>query len=88
MSVVETVTNLTAGLLLSIFVVQPIVFSHYDVVLTHGDNTAIAVIFTIVSLIRGYITRRIFNYLHNRKLTWRYFAYGVKLPLLVKDDGI
>ena len=61
MSMLETGFNLAAGLLLSIFVIQPIVFAIYDIHLGVGDNTAIAIIFTVVSFVRGYIVRRMFN---------------------------
>lgn len=62
-SAVESVVNMASGLLLSIYVVQPIVFQQYGVTFSDGQNITIAVIFTVVSLVRGYITRRIFNWI-------------------------
>ena len=64
-SALEAVVNVTTGLLLSIFIIQPIVFSIWDIHLTVGENTTIAIIFTIVSLVRGYAVRRWFNYIHH-----------------------
>ena len=63
-SVIEITANLIFGLLLSIFIVQPIVFGVYGIDFGHGDNTIIAIIFTAVSFVRGYFTRRFFNWVH------------------------
>lgn len=62
----EVVFNTLTGLLLSIFVVQPIVFAQFDVDFGIGGNTTIAVIFTIVSMARGYASRRFFIWIHIR----------------------
>ena len=63
-SLIEIVSGLIFGLFLSIFIVQPIVFGIYDIDFGFKDNTAIAVIFTAVSLIRSYFVRRVFNWVH------------------------
>ena len=60
-SLLEVLVNLLGGLGFSIFVVQPLVFSYYDINLDLTTNTSIAVIFTVVSFIRSYIVRRVFN---------------------------
>ena len=60
-SLLENVLNVISGLILSIFVVQPVVFWYYDIHLEASENIMIAVIFTVVSIIRGYVWRRIFN---------------------------
>jgi len=60
-SLIENAVNVLSGLLLSAFVVQPLVFPIFDVNLAVSQNVTIAVIFTIVSIARGYIWRRYFN---------------------------
>jgi len=56
--------GLVSGLLLSIFIVQPIVFGIYGISFGVATNTSIAIIFTLVSFIRSYTTRRLFNRIH------------------------
>lgn len=58
---VESITNVLTGLLLSIFIIQPIVFSSFGITLSNTENILIAIIFTIVSIIRGYIWRLFFH---------------------------
>ena len=65
-SIIEVVITLFISLGLSILIVQPIVFDMYNISLSVVDNTNIAVIFTIVSVVRGYIMRRFFNWLHKK----------------------
>jgi hypothetical protein len=60
-SLIENNLNVLSGLLLSIFIVQPIVFDHYNIVVQTTENIQIGIIFTIVSIVRGYIWRRFFN---------------------------
>ncbi|WP_345969604.1 hypothetical protein WCX72_09775 [Sulfurimonas sp. HSL1-6] len=69
-SLLENVANVMSGLLLSAFVVQPLVFPLFGVTLNVGQNITIAVVFTIVSIARGYLWRRYFN-----KRTMRRFAH-------------
>ncbi len=57
----EAIVNVLSGLILSVFIVQPVVFSLYDIRLPVQDNIGIAVIFTVVSILRGYIWRRWFH---------------------------
>lgn len=60
-SLIENILNVLSGLLLSIFIIQPIIFKLYDIHLEMSQNIQIAIIFTAVSIIRGYIWRRYFN---------------------------
>ena len=60
-SFIEQSLNVLSGLLLSIFIIQPIVFGMYGIKFSMSENFQIATIFTIVSIIRGYIWRRYFN---------------------------
>ena len=63
-SMIEITTGLIFGLIISIFITQPIVFSFFDVDFGLQGNTTIAVVFTIISFARSYIVRRFFNWLH------------------------
>lgn len=63
-SLIEIISGLIFGLVISIFITQPIVFGWYDVDFGVGGNTMIAVIFTIISLFRSYFVRRFFNWIH------------------------
>ena len=57
----ESITNVGSGLVLSIVIVQPIVFAMFDIKTSTTENIWIAVIFTAVSIVRGYIWRRFFH---------------------------
>ena len=61
LSIVEVMVNLLGGLLLSIYIVQPLIFGLYGIELELATNVSIAVWFTLVSFIRSYVVRRIFN---------------------------
>lgn len=60
MSAIETVTNVVVGLVVSILA-QMVIFSIYDIQVTAGQHVQITVFFTLVSIVRGYTLRRIFN---------------------------
>ena len=60
-SLLEQVVNIGGGMLLGIFVVQPIALGIYDITISLETSIGLAVIFTTVSFIRGYMVRRIFN---------------------------
>ena len=66
-SVYETITNTASGFLISwavwVFVVVPL----FDIPYRHGEGFVITCIFTVTSLIRGYVLRRIFNRFVRRK---------------------
>lgn len=62
-SVIETVASTAIGFgiaFLATWAVMPI-FGHH---VTHADNFWITTIFTVISLVRGYFVRRMFNRLH------------------------
>jgi len=62
-SLLESLTNITIGFTvatISNFIVLPMF--GYDV--TAGDSILIAIVFTIISLVRSYIIRRVFNKLN------------------------
>jgi hypothetical protein len=60
MSAVETCTSTIIGLSVA-YTTQLVVFPLYDIHVTHATHAGITLIFTVVSLVRGYLVRRLFN---------------------------
>jgi hypothetical protein len=60
MSLVETMTNILVGLVIS-FLSQIVIFKLYDVHLSTQQNVEITLYFTIISILRSYALRRFFN---------------------------
>lgn len=65
MSLVESVANVAAGFVVAL-AVQIAVFPLFGLSVSLHDNLAISAIFTVVSIIRSYILRRVFNYIGGR----------------------
>lgn len=61
MSFVEISLNLLSGYFLSLLVTE-IVFPLYGLESNLSQNMEITAIYTVVSLIRSYVFRRVFNY--------------------------
>lgn len=59
-SAIEVGLNIGSGLLIAALIVQPLVFPLFDIETTTSDNIIIAILFTTVSIVRGYIWRRLF----------------------------
>lgn len=59
-SLIETVTSTMIGLAVS-FLTQIIVFPMYNLEVNFNQNLQITAIFTVVSILRGYFVRRLFN---------------------------
>ena len=59
-SMVEVILNTASGFILA-FVVWQVVAGLYDIDMPFGRNFQITTIFTIVSVLRSYVWRRIFN---------------------------
>ena len=59
-SIFESVTNVIAGLITS-FLIQIFIYKWLNIPVTINQNVKITIVFFIVSFIRGYIIRRIFN---------------------------
>lgn len=57
----ESAANVLSGLVLSVIVFQPIVFGIYDIQLPLNQNIQIAMWFTAISIVRGYVWRRWFH---------------------------
>ena len=62
-SLIETCLNTAIGYIVAI-TTQIIVFPFFDIEVTFNQQLAIGIIFTAVSIIRGYFIRRFFNYLY------------------------
>jgi len=69
-SLIETIANVSIGWGIA-FITQIIVFPIFNINIPMQDNILISVIFTGVSIIRGYTLRRIFNYFVVRKMIRR-----------------
>lgn len=65
LSAIETMVSTAVGFLISLLLVNLILplFGFYP---TPRDSVSITLLFTLASLVRGYLIRRLFNYLNNR----------------------
>lgn len=61
LAIFESISNVGSGLLISIIIAQPIIFYLYDIHLSLADNVVIAIYFTVISIIRGYVWRIYFH---------------------------
>jgi hypothetical protein len=66
MSFVEAITNVLVGYLVAL-ATQLLVFPLFGVRLSLSDNMMIGLVFTVVSIIRSYALRRVFNGIHRRQ---------------------
>jgi hypothetical protein len=64
-SLIETVTGTAIGYTVAV-VTQVIVFPWFNLQVSPSQNLLIAAVFTLISLVRGYWVRRLFNYMHTR----------------------
>ena len=60
-SLVETLTNVSVGYFIAILT-QFLVFPLFGLKVTIGNNMMIGLIFTVVSIIRSYGVRRLYNH--------------------------
>ena len=60
LSLIESLTNTFTGLLVS-FGIQLIIYPALNIPVRIEQNIIITLIFTLASILRGYIVRRIFN---------------------------
>jgi hypothetical protein len=63
MSAVEAITNTTVGFVIAL-VCQVWIVSYYGIKTTFQQDVLMTTFFTGVSIIRGYMVRRFFNWLH------------------------
>jgi len=61
-SLTESCANIAVGLAVSV-VANILVLPHYGCSRTWGDAVEIGAIYTAISLVRGYVLRRTFNYI-------------------------
>lgn len=66
MSIIEVLLNTAIGYFVAI-ATQIMVFPLFDIHTSAGENFAIGAIFTVISIVRGYFVRRLFNWLGFRK---------------------
>lgn len=66
-SIIEVLTNTVVGLILS-FIIQVVVYPLLDVEVSISKNILITFIFFAVSILRGYLLRRLFTRLFKKKL--------------------
>jgi len=59
-SIIEAITNTIVGLSTS-FLIQIIIYPVMNIPVTIGQNVIITIVFFVVSFLRGYVLRRIFN---------------------------
>jgi len=62
-SFLEALLNTASGFLISYFVAE-LTFTYFNFSASHKETFQITCIFTLVSIVRSYIWRRIFNYIH------------------------
>ena len=65
MSLIEAITNVAVGYALTV-VMQMLVFPWFGLHASLGDNLALGLVFTAVSLMRGYALRRLFTKLDRK----------------------
>ena len=65
MSLVESIANVGVGFLVAV-ATQMLVFPRFGLRVTVGDNFVIAAVFTLVSIARSYVLRRLFEALRVR----------------------
>ena len=65
LSLLEAVTNVTVGYVLAV-ATQIVVFPWFGLHASLGDNLGIGAVFTSISLIRGYVLRRLFEFIAAR----------------------
>ena len=59
-SLIESVINTVIGLITS-FLIQLIIYPLLNIPVSFGQNVIITAVFFIVSILRGYLVRRLFN---------------------------
>ena len=65
-SIIESVANTLIGLVTS-FIIQLIIYPLLDIPVSISQNIIITLVFLIVSIIRGYLIRRLFNKKDNER---------------------
>lgn len=66
-SAVEACCNVALGYIIAIGA-QMLIFPHFGINVSMQDNLAIGAAFTVVSLVRSYVLRRVFNAISSYRL--------------------
>lgn len=64
-SFIESLCNVAIGYGVAL-ISQIIVFPWFGIQIKLRDNIAIGIIFTVISIVRSYMVRRLFNKLHHK----------------------
>jgi hypothetical protein len=64
-SLVESITNTAVGFLIAMWS-QILIYPFFGIHISHATNLKLTIVFTFISIARGYILRRLFN----RGFTW------------------
>lgn len=59
-SLIESLANVVIGFIISV-IAQMVIMGAYNIDLSLWDNIVIVIYFTIISIIRSYLLRRLFN---------------------------
>ena len=71
MSLIETIVGVTIGYVVALLS-QIVVFPLFNIEVSLIDNLLIGLLFTVISIIRGYFVRRLFNWIDfNRTINTR-----------------
>jgi hypothetical protein len=62
-SIIEVIANTVVGFIISVGV-SVLLFPLMGIPVTFGENLGITLIFTVISLVRSFLMRRIFNKIH------------------------
>tara|TARA_R110000744_G_scaffold16476_1_gene45392 strand:+ start:1358 stop:1570 length:213 start_codon:yes stop_codon:yes gene_type:complete len=62
-SIIEVIANTVVGFIISVGV-SVLLFPLMGIPVTFGENLGITLIFTVISLVRSFVMRRIFNKIH------------------------
>ena len=62
MSLIETIVGVAIGYIVALLS-QIVVFPLFDIEVSLTDNLLIGLLFTVISIIRGYYIRRLFNWI-------------------------
>jgi hypothetical protein len=65
-SLIESLINVAIGYGVAL-ASQILIFPLFEIRVSLSDNLLIGAFFTVISIIRGYTVRRMFNYIHRRQ---------------------
>ena len=68
MSLIETIVSVAIGYVVALLS-QIVVFPLFDIEVSLIDNLLIGLLFTVISIIRGYYIRRLFNWIDFNRTT-------------------